>query len=115
MAWEAAANRKRATIISVAILAQGTSWAVAATQAFLPSGSIPMRVESQTANACSRSAASVVLFCARDLHAATSTPCTRNGLEPWVAHLTKHQPCNGLDIVICCVAYATTSVWMPSC
>ena len=32
-------------LVTVAILAQGTSWAVAVTQAFLASGSIPTRVE----------------------------------------------------------------------
>ena len=82
------------TSITVAILAQGTSWAVADTQAFLPSGSIPMRVQGLSATACSRSAASVVLLCARELHAASSTPCARNGLE--------HKPHNGLDVVMCC-------------
>ena len=38
----------RAATVTVAILAQGTSWAVADTQAFLPSGSIPTRVKSQS-------------------------------------------------------------------
>ena len=37
----------RAATVTVAILAQGTSWAVADTQAFLASGSIPTRVESR--------------------------------------------------------------------
>ena len=90
-ARQAAVDRNGLQIVTVAILAQGTSWAAADTQAFLPSGSIPMRIESQSANACPRSAASVVLFCARKLHVTTSTPCARNGLEPWVAHLTKHR------------------------
>jgi hypothetical protein len=104
IACEAAVDRKCTPIITVAILAQGTSWAVADTQAFLPSGSIPMRVQSQGATACSRSAAPVVLLCARDLHAASSTPRARNGLEPWLAYLTKHGPRNGLDVVMCCAA-----------
>ena len=39
----------RAAAVTVAILAQGTSWAVADTQAFLPSGSIPTRIKSQRA------------------------------------------------------------------
>jgi hypothetical protein len=72
-ASEAAVNGKSTTIITETIVAQGTSWVVADTQAFLPSGSIPMRVESQSANVCSCSVASVVLPCACDLHAATST------------------------------------------
>ena len=104
IAWGAAVDRKCTPIITVAILAQGTSWAVADTQAFLPSGSITMRVQSQRATACSRSATSVVLPCARELHAASSTPCARNGLEHWVAYLTKHRPRNGLDVVMCCAA-----------
>ena len=40
----------RAAAVTVAILAQGTSWAVADTQAFLASGSIPTRVESRFSN-----------------------------------------------------------------
>ena len=38
----------RAATVTVAILAQGTSWAVADTQAFLPSGSIPTRTKNQS-------------------------------------------------------------------
>ena len=43
-----AVDRNCAASVTVAILAQGTSWAVADTQAFLPSGSIPTRIKSQS-------------------------------------------------------------------
>ena len=51
-----------------------------------------------------RHATSFALAGARELHGRNQTCCARNGLEPWVAHFTKHPPCNGLDVVMCCVA-----------
>ena len=41
-------DKDRNSLSTVAILAQGTSWAVADTQAFLPGGSIPTRIKSQS-------------------------------------------------------------------
>jgi len=100
-----AMDRQRAAFVTVAILAQGTSWAVVDTQNFLPSGPIPRRIKSQSV--LTPSAVPLLLLIlarARDLNAETWAPCARDGLEPWVAHLTKHPPCNGLDDVMCCVA-----------
>ena len=98
-------DRKRVTIITVAILAQGTSWAVAETQAFLPGGSIPTRVGSQSAIACWRSAAPVVLSCVLMLMLSvvagtTSTPCALEDMGcTYVAPLDKYSPCSGFDVV----------------
>ena len=109
IAWDVAAViRKRAATITVAILAQGTSWAVADTQAFLPGGSIPTRVGSQSAIACWRSAVPVVLSCVLLLlllllsvvAGATSTPCALEDMGcTYVAPLDKYSPCNGFDVV----------------
>ena len=105
IAWGVAVDRKCTPIITVAILAQGTSWAVADTQAFLPGGSIPTRVGSQSAIACWRSAVPVVLSCVLLLllsvvAGATSTPCALEDMGcTYVAPLDKYSPCNGFDVV----------------